>query len=473
MRYPLLSKATALVSVVLGLVWGLSAVSHVVEERAGRLREAQRSVADSLASSQTVVGPVLGRACTETWPVQQGSGKETRTVSERRDFSVHAAPNKLVMAGQATTEARYRGIFKVNGYALSAELTADWSDLAALQPRPTHEGGSVACAAPFLMLAVSDPRGVRHAVLRVQDQPVAVAPGTLHKAHARGLHALLPEALIQPSLKGGVPLHATLKLDLVGTQSLAVAPIADDNEVRLASDWPHPSFGGRFLPGSRSIDARGFTATWQISALATTAREAFLAGQGVCPPRETPLLDSNLPDAPTEVQTGTANCIETFGTSFMDPVNPYVLNDRAAKYGLLFIVLTFVAVGLVEVMRSLRVHPVQYLLVGSALVVFFLLLVSLSEQWSFGQAYATAAAASTLLLGYYGMHVLRGLWPGLAFGAGIAALFGALYVLLQLEQGSLVLGSVLLFLVLAGVMVVTRKLDWYALQAQWRMERSA
>lgn len=473
MRHPLLSKAIALVSVVLGLVWGLSAVSHVVEERAGRLREAQRSVADSLASSQTVVGPVLGRSCTETWPVLQGIGKETRTVSERRDFSVYAVPNKLVMAGQAATEARYRGIFKVNSYALSADITADWNDLAALQPRPTHEGGSVSCAAPFMLLAVSDPRGVRHAVLRVQDQPVAVAPGTLHKVHTRGLHAQLTEALIQPSLKSRSPLRATLQLDLVGTQSLALAPIADDNEVRLASDWPHPSFGGRFLPGSRSIDARGFTATWQISALATTARDAFLAGQGVCALRDTPLLDRGLSSAQAEDASGTANCVETFGTSFMDPVNPYVLNDRAAKYGLLFIVLTFVAVGLVEVMRSLRVHPVQYLLVGSALVVFFLLLVSLSEQWPFGQAYATAAAASTLLLGYYGMHVLRGLWPGLAFGTGIAALFGALYVLLQLEQGSLVLGSVLLFLVLAGVMVVTRRLDWYTLQAQWRTERSA
>ena len=155
---------------------------------------------------------------------------------------------------------------------------------------------------------------------------------------------------------------------------------------------------------------------------------------------------------------------------FIDPVNGYVLNDRAVKYGLLFIVLTFVPVALVEVMRRLRVHPIQYLLVGFALTVFFLLLLSLSEHLRFWQAYLAASAACTALLAFYGAHVLGGFRAGLAFGAGLGVLYGALYALLQMEQTALVLGSLLMFAALAGVMVATRRIDWYALMAQLRSE---
>ncbi|MGZ8260122.1 MAG: inner membrane CreD family protein, partial [Caldimonas sp.] len=163
-------------------------------------------------------------------------------------------------------------------------------------------------------------------------------------------------------------------------------------------------------------------------------------------------------------------CIETFGVHFMDPVSPYVLSDRATKYGLLFIVLTFVGVGAVEVLRRLRVHPIQYLLVGSALAVFFLLLVSLSEHVPFAIAYLAAAAACTALLTFYGAFVLGGGRAGAAFGAGVAALYAALYALLQLEQTALLLGSIMLFAVLAAIMVATRRIDWYGLFARMRAE---
>jgi inner membrane protein len=127
-------------------------------------------------------------------------------------------------------------------------------------------------------------------------------------------------------------------------------------------------------------------------------------------------------------------------------------------------------VALVEALRRLRVHPIQYLLVGSALTVFFLLLVSLGEHISFGMAYLCASAACTSLLTFYGRHVLQGLRPGLAFGSGVALLYAALYALLQLEQTALVLGSLLMFGVIAAVMVATRRLDWYALGARLRDE---
>lgn len=462
MRLPLLTKALALGGVVLGLFIGLGMVTGVVHERQERLASAQDGLADALASTQTLVGPALHRTCTETWTTEQGEGSSRRTLTESREFTLIALPHKLAFSGQAPQESRYRGIFKLNGYTLKAGLDAQWRDLSALQPRAEHAGATLACGAPVLMVALGDARGIRRAAVRVDGAELAVQPGTLHKSHARGFHAVLP---VRPddAARAAQPLHAVLSLDLVGTGELAFAPVAEHNEIKLSSNWPHPSFGGRFLPTLREVDERGFTATWQISALATTAPGAFANGQGACGvPVETPVAASEA--------ASSRGCIETFGVGFIDPVNPYVLSDRATKYGLLFIALTFVAVALVEVMRRLRVHPVQYLLVGSALVVFFLLLVSLSEHLAFAVAYGIAAGACTLLLAYYGMHVLGGWRPGLVFGAGIGVLYGALYVLLQMEQGSLVLGSVLLFAVLAAVMVVTRRIDWYALTAQLRAQ---
>ncbi len=480
MRFPVMSKVAAVGAVLLGLLWGLSEVSNLVAERSARLHEAERSVADSLAGSQTITGPALTRVCTESWTSVQGEGKDIKRVAEQSTLTVQSLPRKLNIDGTAAIEPRYRGIYKVNGYLMSAKLTADWVDLAELQPKALHTGGVVTCAPATLMFALNDTRGVRSAVLELQGQAVAVEPGTLQASHARGLHATLPEAVLQSALRGEAPLEVTLRLDLAGTQSLAFTPLGEDNRIQLKSNWPHPSFGGRFLPSTRDVTEQGFNGQWQVSALASTARAAFAAGRSTCSFNETAATDPRSYRAASVAVNTNANanananandavgCIETFGVTFIDPVNPYVLSDRATKYGLLFIVLSFVAVGLTEVMRSLRVHPIQYLLVGSALVVFFLLLVSLSEVWSFAAAYAAAATACALLLAYYAAHVLQGWRPGALFGAGIGGLYGTLYVLLQLEQNSLALGSMLLFAVLTCVMVVTRKIDWYALLAQVR-----
>jgi inner membrane protein len=151
-----------------------------------------------------------------------------------------------------------------------------------------------------------------------------------------------------------------------------------------------------------------------------------------------------------------------FGLRLIDPIDHYTLSDRATKYAMLFVVLTFAFVLLFEVMKSLRVHPIQYGLVGAALVMFFLLLVSLSEHISFANAYLVAAAACTLLLGVYAQAVLGGWARAASFTGLVAGLYGALYALLQLESLALLLGSGLLFATLAAIMIATRRVDWHA-----------
>lgn len=467
MRFPLLGKAAALGAVTLALVAALSSVSGIVSEREGRLREAEQSVMDSLASRQTLVGPVLQRQCEESWDTVEGEGKDRRVVRMQRELSVVSAPDDLDVKASTVQEARHRGLFKVNGYTLKAQLAARWERADLRTPAATMPKGTVECKAPVLWVAVGDARGLRKAVLRLNGAETPALPGTLQANHPRGFHSPLPAAFSAPAAAPQA-LSAQLEIDLVGTVQLALAPVAGDNHVALASDWPHPSFAGRFLPSRRDITEHGFSAEWQVSALASSAQQQLMAGGTACGLEGEPA--HHFSSGGNGSNASSPTCIEAFGVNFIDPVSTYVLSDRATKYGLLFIALTFVGVALVEVQRRLRVHPVQYLLVGCALALFFLLLVSLGEHLPFAQAYAAAASACTLLLTFYGCFVLRGVRSGLAFGAAIGALYGALFALLRMEQSALVLGSVLLFAVLAAVMVATRRMDWYAFTAHLRQE---
>lgn len=460
MKFPIVGKLLALAGVMLGLLWALGLVSALVAEREGRLREMQRGIADSLAAGQTLAGPVLARQCTEQWKVEQGEGKTHTWVDQRRDFTLTALPQRLAVDAAARIEPRTRGIFRVNGYLVKASLQADWADLAALQPAAPRAGVQQRCGDQVLWLAVADPRGIRTAKVTLAGAELVVRAGTPAANMPRGFQAAWPAGR---ALDGKAPLSATVILDLVGTEDLFFAPVGEYSGFKLSSDWPHPSFNGRFLPTQRSVTDKGFEAEWQLSSLASRSGQELLAGAGLCGASDPPMPSAAANQA-------AASCIERFGVAFIDPVSTYVLSDRATKYGLLFIVLTFVAVGLVEVMRRLRVHPVQYALVGSALASFFLLLVSLSEHVDFALAYAAAATACTVLLGHYGAHVLQGWRAGMAFAAGIGGLYALLYLLLRSEQSALVLGSMLLFAVLAGVMVVTRRIDWYVLAARLRSD---
>lgn len=447
-------KLAALAAIVLVLVIGLGMIEAVVRDRQHYRHLTEQSVADSLAGAQTLIGPVIHSACVESWDVETGKGDERRMVEQRREFRLTAMPETLRLNTDAAMQERARGVHKVNAFSLQTRIQAQWGPLTALQPQATIQGSRMQCGAPILMLAVADARGIRTAQLELNGQDLHLKPGTFHPTYARGLHASLPE-----SVRGGAEgLQATLNLELVGTQQVSIVPLGGRTEVQMQSPWPHPSFSGRFLPTERTVRADGFEAQWRLSSLATTAAQDIAESKPVCtgPVGEDALRYASA--APRD-----AGCVDSFSVAFIDPVNPYSLSDRATKYGVLFIALTFVAVGLFELMQRLRVHPVQYLLVGSALCSFFLLLVSLSEHLPFGAAYGIAATACVLLLGYYATHMLGSLRRGLPFGAGIGLLYGMLYVLLQLEQTALAVGAVALFAALATVMVLTRRVNWYGL----------
>ncbi len=456
MKHPLFTKLAALAAVTVLLLFGLGLIEDVVRDRQRYRGFTAQSVAESLAGPQTLMGPMIHSACVESWDEETGKGDERRTVERRREFLLTAMPEQLKLRSGAAMEERARGLHKVNTFNLKAHITAHWGSLASLVPQSTVKNSRMHCGAPIVMMAVGDARGIRTAQLTLGDQALPLKPGTFHPTYSRGLHAALPEA-VRGKADG---LAATLDLELVGTERIAIVPLGGNTEVQMTSSWPHPSFAGRFLPSEREVKPDGFSAQWRLSSLATTAQADIASGSRICVGG----YDDTSPHS--EYAPGSAtprDCADSFSVAFVDPVNPYTLSDRATKYGVLFIALTFVAVGLFELMKKLRVHPVQYLLVGSALCSFFLLLVSLSEHLSFGASYGIAATACVLLLAYYASHMLGSLARGIPLGAGIALLYGLLYVLLQLEQTALVVGAIALFLVLAAVMVLTRKVNWYGL----------
>jgi inner membrane protein len=457
MKYQLLGKGLAVggFAVMLSLV--LTRISFLVDERAARQQDAVRSVQQSQAGAQTLVGPLLQRACSEEWDSETGEGKERKHVVERRDFTLQASPAELTVDSTLRSEPRYRGLFKVNGYAGHFKLDASWE----------HADGRLQCRPAVLWLGLSDVRGVREASATVAGKARAVKPGTPGNPGsdlAQGFHVELPQDW--PAAADGAALAAHVELELVGTARLALVPVGEATRWVMKSDWPHPSFGGRFLPTARDITDQGFDATWQVSALASAAPRQVLSGAKLCEPPGALADPGDETGYPAVSAAAAPDCLDTLAVSFIDPVNPYVLSDRATKYGLLFVGLTFIAVALVEVLgrgRVRRVHPIQYALVGLALTLFFLLLLSLSEHLAFGIAYGIASAACVSLLGVYTAHMLGRRRDGLTFGGAMALLYGLMYVLLQREQTALVIGSVGLFAAVAAVMWLTRGVDWYRL----------
>lgn len=431
MQIKLYQKLAAIAVLSFLLLLPLSMIEAQISARSARQAEVTRNIAESAAGAQTLVGPVLAIRYRER--VQR---KDTDKAGEVRHEIVERThivpPQKLIVDGEIETEIRSRGLYAARLFHLGARIAGNIE----VPPQLGLENASqLLDASATLVFGIADPRGVGDdPAATVNGKPVRFSTGTRELIPGQGVHVPLGAV----DLANGQRFDFSIPLTLTGSERLAIAPTANLTSVSLRSNWPHPSFQGRFLPTSRTISAAGFDARWQVSHLARDFNRALAAGR---------------PGAGGE----------TLDISFVDPVNVYLKSERAVKYGVLFVVLTFAAFFLTEVLRRLPIHPMQYLLVGLALAMFFLLMVSLSEHIEFALAYLVASAACISLIGFYLSYVLRDWKRGVGFGAALTALYGALYGLLVSESNALVMGSILLFAVLAAVMVATRKIDWYKL----------
>ena len=443
MQRTLLFKLIAILSLTLVIFIAIGLIENTISERSHFRQEAVASIAAESVREQTIIGPVVVIPYDEQYDEQVTKDDVTKTVTRtvRRQHLVF--PNSLKVVGNIDTDQRYRGIHQVLVYSGQHKFTGDFVIPAKAELPRASTGSRITLGRPVVALGIEDVRGIRN-IPKIDwgGQIIEFEQGSALRSFNSGVHATLaPTALEKPE-----QVSFSFDLGLDGIERQHFAPVAKNNEITLKSAWAHPQFAGRFLPVARerTVTDDGFTATWRISAMSTSTQQQLRAMEDKATPREATLA-----------------ALDRFSVGFIEPVNVYSLAERATKYGLLFVVLTFGAFFIFEMLKNLPIHPVQYLLVGLALALFFLLLIGLSEKIAFWKAYLIASAGCIVLIGFYLSHVLRDWRRGMGFGAALTMLYGALYMLLISENNALVMGSILLFAILAAVMVATRKVDWY------------
>lgn len=446
-------KAGMVVLLTLAILIPLQLIRGTIHERQAYREQAVRDIGASYGARQTFAGPVLVVPYEERVieVTSDENGNERRTL-RRKSGQWTFFPETLSIDGELKPDVRRRGLHEVRVYQWDGRALARFD---AAVPAEA-EGVQRRIGQPWLSLGITDVGGL-HGTPRISVDGVAVAvlQGLGH-ADGPGVHARLPVPVAGARLR----LSAEARLSLRGTESFAMLPLGQANDLRLRSSWRSPKFAGR--SPLHDIGASGFRARWQIAAVATNAQRRYLQSPALAP--EQGFADSARPAMAGGMAWSPPG--DAVSVALIDPVNPYVQADRASKYGLLFVLLTFIGFFMFELIKRVRVHPIQYLLVGMAIAIFFLLLLSLSEHLDFGLSYLLAAAACIGLIGFYLSAVLRSRARGLGFAVMLGALYAALYGLLLSEDNALALGAGLLFSILAAIMVATRRVDWYQLSGR-------
>ncbi|MCG8589263.1 MAG: cell envelope integrity protein CreD [Proteobacteria bacterium] len=409
-------------------------IANLISDREHTRDRAVRDISSKWGGHQVLVGPLLRVPYIE------------RTTKRHKDGSRHEEehllyatflPESLSLEGQLDGAVRKRGIFEVPTYDASLVLGGEFE-----RPRFTDwrvRAEDILWGQAHLVIHVNDPRGIQNrATLEWNQETLPFEPGTGgFGEHERGIHvALSPEQL------GGERFAFRIPLELGGTKHFEVIPVGKGTELRLRSDWADPSFQGAWLPTERTVTEAGFEAVWSVPHLGRNFSQRWLYDKK----KDTQLTRNR-----------------GLAVDLLTPVDPYRMSIRSVKYELLFLVLTFGAIWLFEVLSTLRVHPLQYLMVGAAMSIFYVLQLSLAEHLGFAWAYGLAATAVSALVTFYGRAFLGDAKRAGIVGGVLAGLYGYLYVVLQLEDHALLFGALGLFGALATVMWVTRRIDWYRL----------
>lgn len=418
---------------------GLGMLSHLVSERQRYNDQVQQSIGKDYVNAQVVVTPFI---------VIPGS----TTIVCAADISKNCQHNEDIILTPKKTEWQHqvkvndqnykRGIYKAITYNDNIDIQGRFTLPEELKTPATNQ--VIHWEQAKLRMTVSDLRGLSHEPsLTIAGQKKSLTYATGDKVNPLNLNYVEVPISINPQTQD---IDFTLGMSLNGMSSLDVIPVGEDMTVQMNANWPHPSFTGAALP-QKMFQPDSFSATWQSS---------YIANQN------TTLLNSCLQALNAESCAQLKATENTaFAVSFIDAVNTYTMTDRTLKYALLFLLITFGTFFLFEVLKKLQIHPVQYTLVAAALGVFYLLLISFSEHVGFAIAYLGSSIACVSLISFYVYYVLKGLGRTLVLTAILSSMYGALYVILQSEDLTLILGSVLVFVLLAVTMFLTRHVDWY------------
>ena len=420
----LVFKAVFIGILTLLLLIPMAFISNIVTDREQRQKEAYNEVAGKWAAAQTVTGPLL----LVPYVVHSG-GKDAPDVTTTR-YAVFL-PDSLNVIGNLQPEKRHRGIYEVILYRSGLRLSGNFRNMdpAALKI-PAQDWKS---SDAVLVLGITDLRGIENRLsVRWNGTEKSFDPGTPDAE-------LIPQGVSVPvSLDSGdiagADIPFSVDLDLKGSGTLSVVPVGKSTTVHLDSPWPTPSFTGGFLPSTRTLSEKGFSSDWTIFN-----------------------LNRNFPQ---QWRDGSYNlAASAFGVSLMQPVDFYQKSMRCVKYAILIIALTFTVFFLLETGTKNPVHAFQYLLVGLALCVFYTLLISISEYLDFSWAYGISAAATVGLITLYASWLFAKRRMALVTGAALVVLYGYVFVLMQLKDFALLVGSIGLFVVLGVLMYFSRHIN--------------
>lgn len=447
MRDSLVLKTGMIGLLTLLLLIPLAMIRGKISERQSYQDTVRQQVAKSWSGIQTLLAPVLIQPYVIEIRNETGSGPYRAYTTTTEQKIKMFAPESINVDATLATERRHKGIYSVPVYDATLQIRGriNMQQLQTVRMELSQQTGFYSLGKPYIALALDDQRGISAAPkFTFNDKAMSILPGSGIPGWPAGIRAEVPEpedvSLPLSMAQNG---RFAVTLGLRGMESLLVVPAANWATVSLASSWPHPEFVGAFLPASRHVDQSGFSARWSVNEFNNLVGGRLAA----CEMRGCQELRA-----------------AGLGVHMFEPVNVYLLAERASKYGILFIGLSFAAFFAMEMTRRLRIHPVQYACAGLALALFFLLLISLSEHINFGSAYCIAAASCIALLGYYLRHILRGRRGAGWFSIALAGIYGMLYLTLQAEDYALLMGAILSFAALAAVMAATRDIDWYQLQ---------
>lgn len=418
-------------------------INELVRERSSRKMEVTNEVSSKWGQLQTVIGPYMVIPYLE-------EVKYTNQASEWREQKLYYFPQSLEMTGKIVPLVKKRSIFKVMLYESDISIQGSFAkpDLNALKIDPDKVMWNKAS----LYLSITDLSGIGDRVsLQLGDSLIpmtAAVPAGLQLPS--GLMCNLPD-----SVAGKEKTDFRIQLSLKGSQGIYFSPVGGSNKVSITSTWPSPKFQGQFLPDTSTVSTKGFEAEWNILDINRQISQQWTESnpqtfQNVNPVR----YDETYAYA----NSGTSKPL--FGVELYDSVDHYTKNERTVKYAFLLITLTFAVYFFCEVLKKQKVHPLQYGLVGAALVIFFILLLSLSEHLGFDPSYFIASSATILLITLYSRSIFSEKKYAMVAGGLLVVLFGFIYIILQLEDYALLAGSLALFVIVALIMYLTRKVKW-------------
>jgi len=436
---PLLAKALVIGFLIVVLLVPLAQVENLVGERVGMRQTAAQRVAESWGGVQTTAAVLLAIPVETTRVVidQAPSGRETQRTEVDRNV-LYVLPDTLKVDADAMPTSRTVGLYETSVYTAHVRIEGEFITRDFAHLLQEKKGREVKWGEARLLVLNSESRALR----AVDDLVVAGESGQVSADGYAG-SAGISTPVSMTALRESASIPFRLKLTLAGSSELNFLPLARKADISLKSSWPDPKFLGAPAPLNPAIDKDGFTARWSVLEINRNFGQTW--------------YDSQVrPGEPAEISFAQASV----GVSFYEAVDIYQRSYRAVHYAVLLIVITFLTFFLWEHLSGIAIHGMQYLMVGLALALFYLLLLALSEHMVFDIAYAASAGGLVALITVYLSGVLKRLNLALGAGAGLAILYTMLYWILRSEDYSLLMGALLLFGVLAVLMIATRRIDW-------------